>query len=102
MPKTAAKGVKFLRIEVSAKQMAEMKKAAYPRPLVRWALLALRNGLAFRGQLPTVYVERNKPRESLFLEVAPELLAKIDAHADSLAKNRTEFARACFAHAVGG
>lgn len=102
MPKTRAVGVKFLRLELASEQMALIRAAAGTRPLQTWALLALRNGLAFRGTLPSAWLNRGQDRESLFIEIAPDLLAEVDARATHVGRKRSDFARACFKLALGG
>lgn len=101
MPKMNADGVKFVRIEVAPRQMDLMRDAAKSRPVSIWAIMALRNGLAHRGPLPTIWVRKGEPRESLFLAVPVDLLKAIDRAAAHVGVKRSAYARSCFALATG-
>lgn len=102
MPKARAVTVINVRLELSQSQIEAMRRAASGRPMTAWVTYALRNGLAYKGELPSEWIARHAPRVSLFLELDPGLVEMITKQAKRKGKTRTEFARSCFRLALGG
>lgn len=102
--RTRATPAKAVRFEVSPELASAIKDKLGESTLTDWATRALSAGFGLPAEVIRESVPRQvrkTKRESLFLELAPAFLERLDARAVHVNLKRTAFARACFALAVG-
>ena len=93
--------VRGIRFELPSALAARVRAAASGSTLNEWARNALAAGFSvppdeLRADLPAA----RRGSISLFLELPPAFIERMDARAVHVNMRRTEYARACFARAV--
>ena len=96
MPRRRAQPMKSVRLEIAEDLYQMIRASAAGLSLTAFALDAM-----LTGPLPVALAPASsRPRKSLFLELTPAQLAKIDQRAKRVPLSRSDFARACLYRAA--